>query len=268
MFLLVPLAHRVLPALLLAVIHLSAGIAGWVPVVTLLARAQVATHYVHTVGVVSTDIWSQAALVLIQAERGHMVKATLALAVTLLAGGVGHAVQGGAAHGLLHVGVTACVAITFIAWLAGTSESWFCVLTIGIDTTGRGQALVYVLAGEGWRFSLVSFLAGAYLYPISPDTVTMVSTVTWQAAGSVWRMSFIPILTRALVPSINVNADSMRTTLKVSTATLIYIFTPPHEPWSIALHTLALIATHSVGTHSLGSTNIRLCCTFINVLTK
>jgi len=103
LFLLIPLTHGVLPALLLAVIDPGAGIAGWVPVVSLLARAEVATHYVHTEGVVSTDIWSQAALILIQAERGHMVKATLALAVALLAGGVSHAVQGGAAHSLLHV---------------------------------------------------------------------------------------------------------------------------------------------------------------------
>jgi len=115
---------------------------------------------------------------------------------------------------------------------------------------------------------LVSFLAGADLSSFSPDTVTIVCTVTGQAAWSVWRKSFISVLTRALVPSINVNANSMRTTFEVSNAAFIYILTPPHEPWSIALHTLALIATHSVCTHSLGSTNIRLSCTLINVLTK
>lgn len=127
MFLLIPLTHGVLPALLLALVDLGAGIAGWVPGVTLLARAQVSTHYVHTERVVSTDIRGQAALILVQAERGSMVKPTLALAAALLAGGVGHAVQGGAAHGLLHVGITACDAVTLIVWVAGASESWVSV---------------------------------------------------------------------------------------------------------------------------------------------
>ena len=195
-----------------------------------------------------------------------MLKPTLALALAVLAGGVGHAVQGGAAHCLLHVGVAACEAIPLIAWLAGASEPWVSVLTISIGTTGRGQALVYVQAGEGWRVSLVSSPAGADLPPTSPDTVTVVSTVTGQAAGSVWRMSLIPFLTGALVPTISIETDSMQTT-QLSTTALIHILTPPHEPCSIALHTLALIATHSVGTHSLGSTNIRLSCTLVNVLT-
>ena len=67
-FLLPPLTEGLLPALPPAGVDPGAGIAGWVPVISLLTRAQVPSNNVDAERVSSTNIRREAALVFVKAE--------------------------------------------------------------------------------------------------------------------------------------------------------------------------------------------------------